>query len=61
MAAAQASKIRQEQDLPKSVRLQIVESWIDPEMVEQKVLVLERKGLVLVGVNIARHMVDMFV
>ena len=60
MAAAQASKIRQEQDSPKSVRLQIVESWIDPEMVEQKVVALERKGTVLVAVRIARHMVDMW-
>ena len=34
--------------------------WIDPEMVEQKVVALERKGTVLVAVRIARHMVDMW-
>ena len=47
-----ASTSRPTQDLPTEVDLQ---------KVEQKVLVLERKGLVLFGVCLERHLVDMFV
>ena len=58
--AAPASKTRQAEDLPKSASRQKVVQWVDPEMTEQKVILLERKGIVLVGVEIARHMVDMW-
>ena len=43
-----------------SASRQTVEQWVDPEMTMKKVLLLERKGIVLVGVEIARHMVDMW-
>ena len=48
----QASKTHPKRDLPKPV---------DHQMVAQKVLVMERKKLVLVGVDLERHLVDMFV
>ena len=58
--AAPASKTRQVEDSQRSASRQKVELWVDPEMTEQKVILLERKGIVLVGVEIARHMVDMW-
>ena len=58
--AAPASKTHPTEDLPKSALRQKVVQWVDPEMTEQKVILLERKGIVLVGVEIARHMVDMW-
>ena len=58
--AAQVSKTRQVEDSQRSALRQKVEQWVDPEMTEQKVILLERKGIVLVGVEIARHMVDMW-
>ena len=58
--AAQASKTHQAEDSQRSALRQKVVQWVDPEMTEQKVILLERKGIVLVGVEIARHMVDMW-
>ena len=58
--AAQVSKTRQVEDSQRSALRQKVEQWVDPEMTEQKVILLERKGIVLVGVEIARHMVDLW-
>ena len=58
--AAPASKTHPKEGLPKSASRQKVELWVDPEMTEQKVILLERKGIVLVGVEIARHIVDMW-
>ena len=46
------SKSRLTQDLPTEVDLQ---------KIEQKVIALERRGLVLFGVCLERHLVDMFV
>jgi hypothetical protein len=54
------SKTHQAGDSQKSALRQKVVQWVDPEMTEQKVILLERKGIVLVGVEIARHMVDMW-
>ena len=58
--AAPASKTHPTEDSPKSALRQKVEQWVDPEMTEKKVILLERKGIVLVGVEIARHMVDLW-
>ena len=60
LAAAQVSKSHQAEDLQKSASRQKIVQWVDPEMTEEKVLLLERKGIVLVGVEIARHMVDLW-
>ena len=46
------STSRPTQDLPTEVDLQ---------KVEQKVIALERRGMILFGVCLERHLVDMFV
>ena len=49
---AQVSKSRPKEDSPTLESAQTI---------AMKVLVMERKGLVLVGVRLETHMVDMFV
>jgi hypothetical protein len=51
-AAAQASKTRPKQGLPKLASVQ---------MVDQQLLVMQRKKLVLVGMDLRCHLIDMFV
>ena len=48
----QESKSHPRVDLPKEV---------DYQKAAQQVIALERRGLVLVGVQLERHLVDMFV